>query len=89
MTGHLNEYHLPGDRTATGPFLADTRIIFRHSETRRSSVIVGGPVPLAPDMLMHDSGRALGVSAAVTLLTLAVFGFVKGHFTGLPKLKGA
>ena len=29
-------------------------------------------------MLMRDSGRAL-----------AVFGFVKGHFTGVPKLKGA
>ena len=38
---------------------------------------------------MRDSGRALGVSAAITLLALAVFGFVKkGHFTGVPKLKG-
>jgi VIT1/CCC1 family predicted Fe2+/Mn2+ transporter len=40
-------------------------------------------------MLMHDSGRALGVSAAITLLALAAFGFVKGHFTGVPKMKGA
>ena len=40
-------------------------------------------------MLMHDSGRALAVSAAITLLALAVFGFVKGHFTGVPKMKGA
>ena len=31
----------------------------------------------------------LGVSAAVTLLVLAVFGFVEGHFTGVPKMKGA
>jgi VIT1/CCC1 family predicted Fe2+/Mn2+ transporter len=53
------------------------------------SYILGGLVPLAPYMLMHDSGRALGVSAAITLLALAVFGFVKGHFTGVPKLKGA
>ena len=37
----------------------------------------------------RDSGRALRVSAAITLLALAVFGFVKGHFTGVPKLKGA
>jgi len=53
------------------------------------SYIVGGLVPLAPYMLMHDSGQALRVSAAITLLALAVFGFVKGHFTGVPKLKGA
>ena len=46
-------------------------------------------MPLAPYMLVHDSGRALGVSAAITLLALAVFGFVTGHFTGVPKLKGA
>jgi VIT1/CCC1 family predicted Fe2+/Mn2+ transporter len=29
------------------------------------------------------------VSIAVTLLALALFGFVKGHFTGVPKLKSA
>jgi VIT1/CCC1 family predicted Fe2+/Mn2+ transporter len=40
-------------------------------------------------MLMRDSGRALGVSAAITLLALAVFGFAKGHFTDVPRLKGA
>ena len=40
-------------------------------------------------MLTHDSGRAMAVSAAITLLALLVFGFVKGHFTGVPKLKGA
>jgi vacuolar iron transporter family protein len=33
--------------------------------------------------------RALGVSAAITLLALAAFGFVKGHFTSVPKPKGA
>jgi len=38
---------------------------------------------------MRDSGRALVVSAAVTLLALAVFGFVKGHFTGVSKNKSA
>jgi VIT1/CCC1 family predicted Fe2+/Mn2+ transporter len=60
----------------------------RSSLTIGTSRVVGGLVPLAPYMLMHDSGRALGVSAAITLLALAVFGFVKGHFTGVPKLKG-
>jgi VIT1/CCC1 family predicted Fe2+/Mn2+ transporter len=61
----------------------------RSAFTIGTSYVVGGLVPLAPYMLMHDSGRALGVSAAITLLALAVFGFVKGHFTGVPKLKGA
>jgi VIT1/CCC1 family predicted Fe2+/Mn2+ transporter len=61
----------------------------RSAFTIGGSYIVGGLVPLAPYMLMHDSGRALGVSAVITLFALGVFGFVKGHFTGVPKLKGA
>ena len=46
-------------------------------------------MPLAPYILMRDSGRALLASAAITLLALAVFGFVKGHFTGVPKSRSA
>jgi VIT1/CCC1 family predicted Fe2+/Mn2+ transporter len=61
----------------------------RSASTIGGSYIVGGLVPLAPYILMHDSGRALGVSATVTLLALAVFRFVKGHFTGVLKMKGA
>ena len=61
----------------------------RSAATIGGSYIVGGLVPLAPYMLVQDSGHALGVSAAITLLALLVFGFVKGHFTGVPKLKGA
>ena len=53
------------------------------------SYIGGGLVPLCPYMLTHDSGLAMGVSAAITLLALAVFGAVKGHFTGIPKVKSA
>ena len=62
---------------------------FRSAFTIGASYVVGGLVPLAPYMLMRDSGQALTVSAAITLLALAVFGFVKAHFTGVPKLKGA
>jgi VIT1/CCC1 family predicted Fe2+/Mn2+ transporter len=67
----------------------DPKRAVRSAFTIGGSYVVGGLVPLAPYMLMHDSGRALGVSAAITLLALAVFGFVKGHFTGVPKMKGA
>src|ERR1035437_7618075 len=52
---------------------------FRSAFTIGASYVVGGLVPLAPYMLMRDSGQALTVSAAITLPALAVFGFVKGH----------
>ncbi|MDB6037779.1 MAG: ccc1 [Verrucomicrobiales bacterium] len=53
------------------------------------SYVVGGFIPLAPYILMADSRKALLVSAIVTLLALALFGFVKGHFTGVSKLKSS
>lgn len=61
----------------------------RSAFTIGGSYVLGGLIPLTPYILMHDSRSALGVSAAITLVALAVFGFVKGHFTGVPKLKGA
>jgi vacuolar iron transporter family protein len=54
------------------------------------SYIIGGLVPLAPYMLwMQAPKTALVVSACITLLALAVFGAVKGHFTGVPRTKSA
>lgn len=67
----------------------DPRRAVRSAMTIAGSYIVGGFVPLAPYMLLQDSREALVVSAAITLLALAVFGFVKGHFTGVPKIKSA
>lgn len=52
------------------------------------SYIVGGLVPLFPYMMMHTNAQALLVSVIVTLIALFVFGFVKGHFTGMSKLRG-
>ena len=46
------------------------------------SYVAGGLIPLAPYMLMRDIDAALGVSAAVTLAALFVFGWVKGRYTG-------
>jgi len=51
--------------------------------------IAGGIVPLAPYMLMQDAGAALKVSAAVTIVALFIFGYVKGRFTGAKPLKSA
>src|SRR5512142_3287002 len=56
--------------------------------TIAGAYIAGGLVPLAPYMLLRqDVNAALGVSVVVTLLALAVFGGVKGRFTGAPPLK--
>lgn len=67
----------------------DPKRAMRSAVTIASSYIVGGLVPLAPYILMRDSGQALVVSAVITLLALAVFGLVKGHFTGVSKTKSA
>jgi VIT1/CCC1 family predicted Fe2+/Mn2+ transporter len=61
----------------------------RSAATIAGSYIVGGLIPLAPYILMNDSHQALVASACVTLAALGVFGYVKGHFTGVPKLKSA
>ncbi len=60
----------------------------RSAGTIAASYIVGGLVPLAPYILMHEVMAALYVSVAVTLLALFVFGAIKGHFTGLKPLRG-
>ena len=52
------------------------------------SYIVGGLVPLAPYMLLHDVSAGLRWSVGVTLLALAIFGWVKGKFTGINPFKG-
>ena len=53
------------------------------------SYIVGGMIPLAPYLLLSNVQAGLWWSVGVTLLALAVFGWVKGHFTGINPLKGA
>jgi VIT1/CCC1 family predicted Fe2+/Mn2+ transporter len=50
--------------------------------TIAASYIGGGFIPLSPYLFFHSSREALVWSAAVTLLALAVFGYIKGRFTG-------
>ncbi len=54
-----------------------------------ASYIVGGAIPLAPYIALHSVALALPWSAAVTLFALAVFGYVKGRFTGAEPLRSA
>ena len=60
----------------------DPKRAVQSAGTIAASYIAGGIIPLAPYMLMHSSRSALGWSVLVTLLALAVFGYIKGRFTG-------
>jgi VIT1/CCC1 family predicted Fe2+/Mn2+ transporter len=60
----------------------DPRRAPRSALTIALSYIVGGLVPLAPYMITPHSQIALRYSVASTILALAVFGYVKGRFTG-------
>jgi len=51
--------------------------------------IAGGLIPLAPYMLVGRASTALIVSVVVTLAALAVFGLVKGRYTGARPLRSA
>jgi VIT1/CCC1 family predicted Fe2+/Mn2+ transporter len=51
--------------------------------------VVGGMIPLVPYMVFDEISRALSVSAMATGIALFVFGFVKGKFTGAPRLRSA
>ena len=49
--------------------------------------VAGGLVPLLPYMLVEAPSVALGFSVVVTLAALAVFGAVKGRFTGMSPVR--
>lgn len=51
--------------------------------------VIGGLVPLLPYFFVGRSSQALGVSAAVTLIALAIFGATKAKLTGVGWLRGA
>ena len=51
--------------------------------------IVGGLIPLAPYMFMPTARAALYASVVMTLIALAIFGYVKGRYTGAKPLKSS
>lgn len=57
--------------------------------TIAGAYILGGLIPLSPYMLAASNQDALLFSVAATILSLAVFGYIKGHFTGAPPLRSA
>jgi len=55
--------------------------------TIAGSYVAGGLIPLSPYILLSQASSGLIVSAVVTLAALGVFGFVKGGFTGVSRLR--
>src|SRR6202045_2316052 len=51
--------------------------------------IVGGVIPLSAYVFLSDAHSALQLSVIVTLVALALFGGVKGRFTGVPVVRSA
>lgn len=57
--------------------------------TIAGAYIVSGFIPLGPYIFIPSASSALIVSAAVTLTALAIFGYIKGRFTGTAPLRSA
>lgn len=55
----------------------------KSASTIAGAYVVGGLIPLAPYMLLKGVYSAAMCSVVVTLIALAVFGYIKGRFTGL------
>ncbi len=60
----------------------DPRRALMSAATIGGSYAVGGIIPLGPYLFVANARSALLVSAALTVVALAIFGFVKGGFSG-------
>jgi len=67
----------------------DPKRALQSALTIGGAYVVGGLIPLAPYMAVGRAGTALLVSVVTTGVALAVFGFVKGHFTGASPVKSS
>ena len=57
--------------------------------TIAASYIIGGMIPLAPYMLISNTGTALIYSIIFTLIALLIFGYIKARFTGTHPIRSA
>jgi VIT1/CCC1 family predicted Fe2+/Mn2+ transporter len=83
------------DRTTWVDFMMRFELGLEPPDRRRAPVsaltiggsyILGGIIPLAPYLAVHDVRTALLFSAGLTLLALFVFGALKGKLTGMSPL---
>jgi len=56
--------------------------------TIAGSYVVGGLVPLFPYMVLPTVAEGFRLSCVLTLIALAIFGGVKGHFSGVAAWRG-
>ena len=57
--------------------------------TIAASYIFGGFIPLAPYIVLHGIYSALVWSVLITLVALAIFGYIKGRVTGISPIRSA
>jgi vacuolar iron transporter family protein len=67
----------------------DPRRALASALTIAGAYMGGGFVPLAPYFLCANASTALVFSVVVTLATLAIFGYIKGRFTGTTPVRSA
>ena len=67
----------------------DPKRALRSAVTIAAAYVVGGLIPLAPYMLLKVASAALIASVASTIIALLVFGYTKGHYTGMPPVRSA
>ncbi len=67
----------------------DPKRAFVSAATIAGAYLAGGFIPLGLYIILSTASRALKISVIITLITLAAFGYVKGHFTGAPPLRSA
>jgi VIT1/CCC1 family predicted Fe2+/Mn2+ transporter len=61
----------------------------RSAVTIGGAYVVGGLLPLSPYILLDSTHQALVISACITGVALAGFGWLKAKATGLPATRGA
>jgi len=67
----------------------DPKRALTSASTIALSYVAGGFIPLSPYIILADAWHGLLWSAAVTLLALGIFGYLKASFTGTARLRGA
>lgn len=67
----------------------DPKRALRSAVTIAGAYVAGGFVPLSPYMMTVQAATALKWSVMSTVIALAIFGYVKGRFTGAPPIRSS
>ena len=67
----------------------DPRRALISAVTIAGAYILGGFIPLGPYLFLAKASAALPISVITTLVALAIFGYIKGRFTGAPPFRSA